>query len=172
MLSPSGIGFAYISPRVRDWLAPAIYSWRSHKSWRDVDELHDGAHELPDGAIRFEGGMQNFGGIFALGAVLDWMHELGPGHIEERILDLASKVRVVLRDRGGHLAADQGPGYDSPIVTARFPEVDSSKLAVRLERERIAVTARKGNLRVSPHVFNSEEDVEKLSAAFKGLQGG
>ena len=172
MLSPLGIGFAYISPRVRDWLAPAIYSWRSHKSWRDVDELHDGAPELPDGAIRYEGGMQNFGGIFALGAVLDWMHELGPGHIEERILDLASKVRVVLRDRGGHLAADQGPGYDSPIVTARFPEVDSSKLAVRLERERIAVTARKGNLRVSPHVFNSEEDVEKLSAAFKGLQGG
>ena len=110
MLSPPGIGFAYISPRVRDWLAPAIYSWRSHKRWRDVDELHDGAPELPDGAIRYEGGMQNFGGIFALGAVLDWMHELGPGHIEERILDLTSKMRVVLRDRGDTLRRIKGQG--------------------------------------------------------------
>ena len=168
MLSPPGIGFACVSPRVREWLPPAIYSWRSHRRWRDVDQLHDGVPELPDGAIRYEGGMQNFGGIFALGAVLDWMHELGPSRIEERVLELASKARAVLRDRGGRLAADQGPGYDSPIVTARFPEVDSSKLAVRLEKERIAVTARKGNLRVSPHVFNNEEDIEKLSAALKG----
>ena len=85
-----------------------MYSWRSHKSWRDVDQLHDGAPELPDGAIRYEGGMQNFGGIFALGAVLDWIHELGPRHIEERVLDLAAKARAVLREHGGLLAADQG----------------------------------------------------------------
>ena len=95
---------------VREWLPPAIYSWRSHKRWRDVDQLYDGVPELPDGAIRYEGGMQNFGGIFALGAVLDWMHELGPSRIEERVLELASKARAVLRDRGGRLAADQGRG--------------------------------------------------------------
>ena len=168
MLSPPGIGFAYVSPRVRAWLAPAMYSWRSHKSWRDVDQLHDGAPELPDGAIRYEGGMQNFGGIFALGAVLDWIHELGPRHIEDRVLDLAAKARAVLREHGGLLAADQGrQGYDSPIVTARFIGVDASRLAANLEQERIAVSARKENLRVSPHVFNDQEDIEKLSAALK-----
>ena len=172
LLSPPGIGFAYVSARVREWLAPAVYSWRSHKNWRDVNQLHDGAPELPDGAIRYEGGMQNFGGIFALGAVLDWMHELGPRSVEERVLELASKTRVVLRNRGGRLAADQGPGYDSPIVTARFPGVEAARLAKGLEIERIAVTARKGNLRVSPHLFNSEEDLETLSAALKRLHGG
>ncbi len=167
LLSPPGIGFSYISARVRKWLPPASYSWRSHKNWREVDQLHDGVPELPDGAIRYEGGMQNFPGIFALGAVLEWLHELGPERVEERVLDLAIKTRAVLRDHGGLLAADQAEGYDSPIVTARFAGIDSSKLAVRLEKERIAVTARKGNLRVSPHVFNTEEDLERLSAALK-----
>ena len=167
LLSPPGIGFAYISSGVREWLSPASYSWRSHRHWREVHEMYGGPPDLPDGAIRYEGGMQNFSGIFALGAVLEWLHRLGPNWIEERVLDLAGKTRAVLRVHGGRLAADRTEGYDSPIVSARFPQVDASTLAARLAEKRIAVTVREGNLRVSPHVFNNEEDLDQLSAALR-----
>lgn len=169
MLSPPGIGFAYISPRLREWLKPSSYSWRSHKRWRDVDQLHHGLPELPESAIKYEGGMQNFAGIFAMGAVLDLLHSIGQAEVEERVMQLAAETRTALRSHGGELRGERHPHYDSPIVSAQFPGVDMSELAVELRRRRIAVAARKGNLRVSPHFFNNEEDLEKLSEALGAL---
>ena len=165
LLCPMGIGFAYVGPRVREWLPPSLYSWRSHKDWRNVDQLHEGLPELPQAAMKYEGGGQNFAGIYAMGAVLELLHSLGAEAIEERVLELAAKTRNILRARGGILRYDQHPYYDSPIVSAQFPGVDMSALAVELRRRRIAVAARKGNLRVSPHFFNDEQDLRKLDEA-------
>jgi selenocysteine lyase/cysteine desulfurase len=167
LLSPTGIGFAAIPPEVRHWLRPAIYSWRSHQDWRNVDQLHHGAPELPESASRYEGGILNFPGIYAMEAVLDLIESLGAEAVEQRVLELAAKTREVLRSNGGVLLADQFPYYDSPIVTAQFPGVDMSRLAVELNRRRIVVAARKGNLRVSPHFFNSENDLEQLGQALR-----
>ena len=171
MLSPTGIGFAYVAPGVREWLKPSLYSWRSHKNWRDVDRLHHGVPELQPDAVKYEGGIQNFSGIFAMGAVLDLIHSTGPAAIERRVQQLAEKAREVLRSRGGRLAGDEHPHYDSPIVTAQFPGADVSELAVGLRDRRIAVAARKGDLRVSPHFFNNDEDLARLGEGLKiGLE--
>ncbi len=169
LLCPMGIGFAYVGPRVREWLPPNLYSWRSHKDWRNVDQLHEGLPELPRAAMKYEGGGQNFGGIYAMGAVLELLRSLGAEAIEERVLELAARTRNVLRERGGILRYDQHPYYDSPIVSAQFPGVDMSVLAVELRRRQIAVAARKGNLRVSPHFFNNEDDLGKLDEALAVL---
>ena len=37
LLAPAGIGVAYVNRRVREWLPPAVISWRSHRDWRQVD---------------------------------------------------------------------------------------------------------------------------------------
>ena len=168
LLSPPGIGFACVAPQVREWLEPSIYSWRSHKNWRDVDRLHHGVPELPSSAVKYEGGMHNFSGIFAMGATLKLIDSIGVDAIESRVQLLAEKTRDVLRSQGGRLASDEHPqDYDSPIVTAQFPGADVSKLAVRLKDQGIAVAARKGSLRVSPHLFNNDEDLARLGAALK-----
>ena len=169
LLCPMGIGFAYVRPQVREWLPPSLYSWRSHKDWRSVDHLHEGLPELPQAAMKYEGGGQNFTGIRALGAVLKMLHSLGPETIEKRVLELAAKTRNLLRARGGILHYDRHPHYDSPVVSAQFPGVDMSALAVELRRRRIALAARKGNLRVSPHFFNNEDDLGKLDEALRTL---
>ena len=169
LLCPMGIGFAYVGPRVREWLPPSLYSWRSHKDWRNVDQLHEGLPELPQAAMKYEGGGQNFAGIYAMGAVLKMLRSVGPGAIEERVLELAARARNILRARGGILRYDQHPYYDSPVVSAQFPGVDMSTLAVELRRRRIAVAARKGKLRVSPHFFNNADDLGKLDEALRAL---
>jgi selenocysteine lyase/cysteine desulfurase len=50
------------------------------------------------------------------------------------------------------------------IVAAHWPDRDASALARSLQAERIIVAARHGNLRVSPHFYNTEEDLQKLAA--------
>jgi cysteine desulfurase/selenocysteine lyase len=50
----------------------------------------------------------------------------------------------------------------SQIVAARFPEHDVSQIARALKEQRILVAARHGHLRVSPHFYNNEEDLDRL----------
>jgi selenocysteine lyase/cysteine desulfurase len=112
----------------------------------------------------------NFSGIYALEAVLDLIASAGPEAIENRVLELAAATRDVLRSNGGVLFADRHPYYDSPIVTAQFPGLDMSKLAVELKRRRIVVAARQGKLRVSPHFFNNEDDLGRLDEALRDFR--
>ena len=169
MCCPTGTGFAYVAPRVREWLKPGVYSWRSHRNWRDVDHLHHGTPELPRSAIKYEGGIQNFSGIHAMGAVLDLFDKLGRNRLEQRVQVIAEKTRQMLRSLGADLLSDRNPHYDSPIIAGRFDGVDSSRLAVELQRHRITVAARKGNLRVSPHFFNDEEDLSRFGKAVESI---
>ncbi len=165
--SPTGAGFVYVSPETREWLAPSVVSWRSHRDWRNVDQLHHGRPDLSAEASRYEGGIQNFSGLCAMEAVLDLLNELTPEVVEPRVLDLAAKCRVVLEHCGGTLSATGSEAYRSQIVTAEFPGRDVSQLSETLERAKIAVAARKGRLRVSPHFFNSDADIEAMAAALE-----
>jgi selenocysteine lyase/cysteine desulfurase len=167
LLCPPGIGFAYIAPEVREWLQPAVYSWRSDKNWRNVDCLHDGAPELPGGAAKYEGGMQNFSGIFALGAVLEMLNGWGAEAVEQRVLTVSEKVRGLVRSRGGQTPGDGYPYYDSPIIAAHFAQADLQQLSAGLRQQRVAAAVRKGGLRLSPHFFNNDRDLEQLDVALK-----
>jgi len=163
LCAPAGIGLGWFGPEVRAWLEPSIYSWRSHRDWRNVDALHHGPPNLPDAAVRYEGGLLNFPGVYALGAVLDLMLSLGPAAIEQRICELAAHAARVLRSAGAVLLRDRFPGYDSPILAARFEGRDHSALARQLRDARVVVSARHGCLRVAPHFFNNEEDLDILA---------
>ena len=157
LLSPNGAGFMYVRPSLRDQLKPNVVGWRSHKDWRRVDSLHHGAPEFVDAAEKYEGGMLNFASLYAMGASLQMMLELGPDRIEARVLDLARQCAHVLECAGGQIE-HRGSG----IVTARFPDRDASALARSLKEHRILVSARHGRLRVSTHFYNNEEDLGRL----------
>jgi selenocysteine lyase/cysteine desulfurase len=169
MCCPTGTGFAYVAPHVREWLQPNIYSWRSHRDWRNVDHLHHGKPELPESAIKYEGGMQNLAGIYAMGAVAQLFETLGVSRIHQEVHTIAEQTRDVLRNHGADLLSDLNPHYDSPIIAGRFQDIDASKLAVELQEQRITTAARKGNLRVSPHFFNNQEDLARLDEALRTL---
>jgi len=162
MLSPNGAGFMYVSPELRERLAPAVIGWRSDRNWRDYENLNHGAPRFTTEAEKYEGGMLPFAMLYAMDAVIDMMQEIGPALIEHRVLDLAAKVRHVLREAGATLPFDRSPHFDSQIVTARFAARDASAIARCLQEQRVLVAARHGNLRVSPHFYNSEADVERL----------
>ncbi|HTS50150.1 MAG TPA: aminotransferase class V-fold PLP-dependent enzyme, partial [Bryobacteraceae bacterium] len=138
MLAPNGAGFFYIRPEVREWLPPNAVGWRSHHDWRNVDNLHHGAPELTAAAEKYEGGAVSSALLYALEASVDFMLEIGPERIEQRVLGLAGKTRAILREHGATVE-----DFASPIVAARFEGRDVSQLARALKDQRVLVAARR-----------------------------
>ena len=165
MLSPNGAGFMYVSPELRERLAPAVIGWRSDRHWRNHENLRHGAPEFTKEAEKYEGGMLPFGLLYAMDAVIEMMQAIGPERIERRVMDLAGKTRDVLRGAGAELLSDRSPYYNSPVVTARFEGRDARALARELQSRKVLVAARHGNLRVSPHFYNNDADLERLREA-------
>ncbi|HXM41211.1 MAG TPA: aminotransferase class V-fold PLP-dependent enzyme [Bryobacteraceae bacterium] len=165
LLSPNGAAFMYVSPELRERLAPAVIGWRSHRDWRNYENLHHGAPQFATEAEKYEGGMLGFAMLYAMDAVIETMQAIGPEQIERRVMELASQTRDVLRGAGGVLLGDTSPHYDSQIVTARFAGRDAPAIARELQARRVLVAARHGNLRVSPHFYNNEADLAGLAEA-------
>jgi cysteine desulfurase/selenocysteine lyase len=155
MISPNGAGFMYVSPELRQRLRPNVLGWRSHRDWRNVDNLHHGVPELAASAEKYEGGSVAFAVIYAMEASLDLILEIGPDAIEQRVLSLAEKTREIVRRHGARVDL-----CGSAIVAARFENRDVSALAKALKEHGVLVSARRGYLRVSPHFYNNEQDLE------------
>jgi selenocysteine lyase/cysteine desulfurase len=164
LLSPNGAGFFYIAPQLRERLQPNVVGWRSHHDWRNVDNLHHGAPEFPRAAEKYEGGSVSFALLYAMEASLDLILEIGPDVIERRVLGLAQATRGILRGLGASVADGA-----SPIVAARFENRDVSALARALKEQRVLVAARRGHLRVSPHLYNNERDLEVFERTLRAL---
>lgn len=164
MLSPNGAGFMYVRPDLRQRLRPNVMGWRSHHDWRNVDNLHHGAPELAASAEKYEGGSVSSALLYAMEASVDLMLEIGPEAIERRVLELAGKTRDLLRELGGVVE-----DYESPIVAAQFEGRDVSALARELKKQGVLVAARRGRLRVSPHFYNNEMDLDVFGKALREL---
>jgi selenocysteine lyase/cysteine desulfurase len=162
LLGPNGAGFIYVRPELRHSLRPTVIGWRSDRRWRNVNALHHGAPEFVDAAEKYEGGMLNFPSLYAMAASIELMLELGPECIEQRVLQLTQRCGAVLENAGGTLLY-----RNTPIIAARFEGGDAPALAKRLRGERILVSARHGNLRVSVHFYNNERDLERLSEVLR-----
>jgi selenocysteine lyase/cysteine desulfurase len=165
LLSPNGAGFMYVSPELRERLAPAVIGWRSDRDWRNHENLRHGSPRFAAEAEKYEGGMLPFSLLYAMDAVLEMMQSIGQESIERRVLDLTEKTRAVLRRAGACLLGDSGPHYNSQIVTARFEGREAPAIARKLQSCKVLVAARHGNLRVSPHFYNNEADLARLADA-------
>jgi cysteine desulfurase / selenocysteine lyase len=164
MCSPTGAGFLYIAPELRAKLPPNAVGWRSHRSWREVDNLHHGSPELKDTAEKYEAGGLPFPLLYAMEASVELILEIGPDAVENRVMELAKLARERLSAMGAE-AVENG----SQIVAAKFPGHDPSRLARELKSRRVLVAARHGYLRVSPHFYNDESDIDRLEAELRGI---
>jgi cysteine desulfurase / selenocysteine lyase len=165
--APPGAAFMVVPARTRAWLQPQTIGWRSHWDWRSVNHLHVGRPELAASAERYEGGMLPFVNLFALRESVRLVLETGLDAVEARVLSLARMVGEHLLANGATLAGNRPPG-SSHIVAAQLPNgLEPGALAKRLEANDVLVSARHGYLRVSPHYYNTEEDVSRFATLLR-----
>ncbi len=164
LLGPEGAGLLYVR---RDWierLRPIGVGWHSVVGSYNAPE---NAFALKPNAQRWEGGSFNMAGLHALGASIGLILELGPETVSRRILAQADAVRACAEAAAWTVYGSREPDDCSGIVALERPGVDPSALARALRSRGVVVASRRGRLRVSPHVYNDGNDLERLAAGLR-----
>jgi selenocysteine lyase/cysteine desulfurase len=156
-----GCGVFYCRAELQDRLAPRLIGWRNVPDNRDFDTYQSG---LQASAVRYEEGTPNTPGIFALGAAIDLVLELGVDAIWERVRELTDRLVEGLRERRATLLSPRG-AEASGIVSFRLGDEPPRRTAGRLVQAGVFVVARRGGVRASPHFYNDERELEALLAA-------
>jgi len=168
MLAGYGSGFVYLSRNLLQQTRSRALSWLSVEdpfAMRN-DEL------LPrhDAAARIELGCPHFAGIFALGAAVKLIEEIGMRNIQERILDLNRKLTKRLSENDWKILSplqnEASRSGETLIEVERPAEVVRS-----LFRRGIVVTEKPQGIRAATHFFNDESDIERLVTALNEIRG-
>jgi selenocysteine lyase/cysteine desulfurase len=157
MMSGEGAGFIYAGNRAIERIHQASLGWTSIDNPFDFTLRPD---ELRSGAARFENGTLNFAGITALNASLKFFFEYGLKGIERNVLDLSGYLINRLEQRGVEVITPKDEREHAGIISFNFPEAE--KVFERLHKQNIIISLRQGRLRVSPHYYNTEEEIKKL----------
>ncbi len=115
-------------------------------------------------ARRFDAGTPPVPNIYAGLAGMSIVEEAGTAAIEEHVAGLADapdRRRRGARREGRHASR----GARSPLVCVKSTDVDA--LVAALAEEKIVCSERDSNLRVSLHLYNVEEDVDRLLDALR-----
>jgi len=162
MLGPEGVGIFYIRREHLDLLRPVGVGWHS------VVQGHNFTHialDLRPDAARYEGGSSNMPGLIAFGESLKLLNSYGPASLSARVIEITDLACRRLQEIGALIATDRQDGHKSGIVVFEMPGRDSQELARHCFERNILLRPRAGRLRISPHAYNNEEDVERLIEA-------
>jgi cysteine desulfurase/selenocysteine lyase len=123
--------------------------------------------ELPDDANRFEEGTLNLPGVFALGAALELLLELGIDAIEKRVCSLTDQFEQGVRALGAEVLSPRSAGEKSGILSFQLPGENPESTVERLRARNIFSIVRRGGVRLSPHFYNNESEIDLLLKALK-----
>jgi selenocysteine lyase/cysteine desulfurase len=172
MLGPEGAGIAYIRREHLDKLRPFGVGWHSVNPGQDYTHIE---LNLRPTAARYEGGSQNNAGMLALGASLKLLTELGIESVAEAVLDITDQACERLVEIGAKIVSDRrmdhrGGEQRSGIVAFELPGLDSMAVKRHCLRQEVVFGCRAGRLRISPHAYNNEEDLDRLVAALQSFE--
>ena len=166
MLGVSGVGLLYVARDVLPRVRPVLVGWRSTTDLWNFNTLH---FELRPDATKFEEGSHNYAGIYALGAALGLLLEVGMEQVAARIQSLLVHADTQLRSLG----CDTGPSPEHRAGSLTFlppgGEGDVKALAAHLTENRVSFSVRRGRIRVSPHFYNQPEELDRLVALVRGF---
>ncbi len=160
MLGPIGAGFLYVQRNRLPLLEPVMSGWRSVV---DRDDYYRYDSPLRKTGERFEPGSLNQVGLVGMAAAVELLLEVGIERIERRILALTDFLIAGLQARGCEIASPIADRSErSGIVCFRHPTITSEALARRLQKADVIISLRGGLIRVAPHFYNTEEDLDRL----------
>ena len=175
MLAPTGIGVLYVKPEILESMDPFLFGGDMvSQVWDDTATWND----LP---WKFEAGTPNIADLIGLGAAIDYLESLGMDQVREHEMaltgyaleqfDRLNDIKVFgpkdLSKRGGVISFhsddvhphDMGTMLDREGIAIRTGHHCAMPLTRKLS---VAATAR-----ASFYIYNTEEEVDKLTAAIR-----
>lgn len=161
LLAPEGCGGLFISRRVVDRLQSVLHGWKSVQHADTYLPYH--FDPRPD-AAKFEPGSAPQLGIHALGAAIDIVLEVGVDRIRDRLFALADRLVAGLRVLGAEIVSPWGNEERSGIVVFRLGS-NPEGLRDHLTERDFVVRVRNNGIRIAPHFYNNDEDIDRLLTA-------
>lgn len=163
MLAPEGCGVLYVRRDLIPELNTSMAGWCGQKNPQDYDNTEQ---PYKPNARRFEEGSHNLLAIRALGTSMRLLLDAGAMVVETRIRTLTEQVISGARRKGYTVVTPEPWEMRSGIVSFHKPGQNPMEVAAQmLQEHRIVIAGRRGFLRVSPHFYNDEEEIDKLIAA-------
>ncbi len=156
-MGPQGVGIVYVSERVQDMLRQAVLGWLNVK---DAWDFFNYSPDLLDDARRYESGTYNSIGITGYHGALRLFNEFGFDNVEARVRSNATWAWQRAMSMGFEVITPEDPVHRAGIVTFRHDQAD--RLQKELQNRGITVSTRVGHLRVSPHFYNTTEEIDAM----------
>ena len=156
LLGPEGIGIFYCRKELVELLAPSIVGW---KSVENEFEFERPELRFKKTAQRFEEGSQNVMGILGLGAAIELLLDVGIETVQDRVQGLGDMIIREAMARGFIVLTPNERAERGGIITVKG-NFDPVMYCDVLKKQGIIVNARAGGLRVSPHFYTIEEEIQ------------
>jgi selenocysteine lyase/cysteine desulfurase len=164
LLTPEGVGLLYLSARARERVQPTLVGWTSVPNPEDYGNFEQGWNR---GTLAWETGTGPVSLIHGLEVSLKLLNEVGVGRIQmhlEMLTDyFCERLCEPLRDTAYQVVSSRRPGEKSQIVCIRHTAgLTSMDLYAHLKKRNIITAPRGDRLRISPHLYNTLEEIDEL----------
>jgi selenocysteine lyase/cysteine desulfurase len=157
LLGSAGLAFLYCRRELWEKAWPTATGWFADENVFAMD-IHD--YSPARDARRFQSGTPPVPSIYAGIAGIELMQEIGIAATQKHVRRLTELLIEGVDDLGGIVASPRNPADRGALVCIKSTDVE--KLVAELAREGIVTSSRDGNLRVSPHAYNTPEDIKTV----------
>jgi selenocysteine lyase/cysteine desulfurase len=159
LLGPEGLAVFYCRGAWRERLTLHQHGWHMVEDYLNYDRK-DWTPAAT--ARRFECGSNNTLGVYALGASLSLLAEVGIAQIERRVLQRSARLFQAIKAQADlELVTFDHPGRYAGIVTFRHRRTPTPVLFERLRKHGVICARRGEGIRFSPHYYTPLEQLDK-----------
>jgi selenocysteine lyase/cysteine desulfurase len=167
LMSPYGTGLLYVAPRHQGG-RPIEHNWLNRKGSEDFARLVDYRDTFQPGARRFDmGEMANppllMGMKAAIGLLLGWGVDAIAHTLRARTARMAERARAL------GLVSLPEPARAPHFLSLSFPGGLPPGLAERCAQHRVFLSVRGESVRLTPHLYNHDGDVDRLFSVLASL---
>ncbi len=167
LCGPYGTGFCWLTPALRESLAIRHAYWLTMQAGKPLDKIRDYSMRSDLGARAWDlFCTANFLNFVPWTAAIEYLLQAGPANIASYDERLVTRFLENLDgDRFELISPRRGPQRSSLIVMRPREAGEAEAWHERLARVGFDVAVREGNLRISPHLHNTVEDIANLLRA-------
>ena len=160
LLASAGLAFMWVRPGLAGELTPTQTGWFAD---RDIFEMDHRDYSPSATARRFQSGTPPIPAIYAGIAGIELMLEIGVAETREHVNALNERLLAGLDELGAVVVTPREAQRRGALICVK--STDAPVLVRALAADRIVTSERDGNLRVSLHAYNNEDDVDIVLAA-------
>ncbi|MGD2067940.1 MAG: aminotransferase class V-fold PLP-dependent enzyme [Gemmatimonadota bacterium] len=174
-----GLGFLYVRRELADAMSPVFAGRYGVEMGADAHEtaISDGAFDFKAGARRFELSNYDYAGLAAVEATLQLLLGIGMPAVEAHLRGLARRLASGLLELGLPVAGGEPGPHLAHVVAVgesgggRHDSADDpamNRLHRHLTDHGVRLSIRRGVLRMSLGIYNTEEEVDRVVALCRG----